>query len=285
MLREDEAYIKNEIESANGMPEITDAIARIWEYLGKEYYPSKTQRLKEWDPTEQEIYELVISIFTAVLVNGSLTYQALMGMLNYKIELDDVIDRVKILAEITAIISRTGLIDITKRGSGRYILISTEFQLDSDIPFVDKHGTVYHRAQPVEFNWDPEQGSMLLGGKMNHHEGNVCLDHINRMNKIPLTLNKEFLFKYKEEHKDTFIKKTDSDWNIIQKEKMWDQYVDNAKWKYIEALARDKNRIFINHKYCTRGRTYGVGYYINYQGSSFKKGSLQLVNKEYLNEE
>ena len=41
-------------------------------------------------------------------------------------------------------------------------------------------------------------------------------------------------------------------------------------------------KLYINHKPDTRGRIYAVGYYINPQGTSFKKAMLQLANKEHL---
>jgi len=240
----------------------------------------------DWNPTSKDIYNLIVSVFTVTLTTEYLTYQALMGMLNNKLPHSDVIDRVKTLAEVVALIHKAGLIEI-KGTQGEYFMITPCLLLEG-IPFVDNHATVYDRPQPVESNWDVDQGSMLLGGKLNHYEDNICLDHINRMNSIPMALNKEFLLKYPEEPKGEF---TDSPttkdgkpgMTATEKLQLWEKYVSDGKKRYAHALVT-VDRVYLNHKYCTRGRTYAVGYYISTQGSSYKKASIQLANKEYLND-
>ncbi len=273
-MRDDEAFVHAELAKAGGLPQINAAGKLIKEYLKGSYYPSKDARLAQWNPADRDIYDLIVSIFTVTLTNDYLTYQALMGALNNKLPHESTTDRVKTLAEIVACIAKADLIDI-KGTRGEYFLISPTLILKG-IPFVDNHGTVYDRPQPVEANWDTNQGSMLLGGRLNHHEDNVCLDHINRMNRIPLALNKEFLLKYKEDPKQE--KAVDT----YEKKMLWNQYTHNGRRRYADMLTRT-NKAYLNHKYCTRGRTYAIGYYINSQGSSFKKACLQLANKEYLN--
>ena len=274
-MRDDETFVRNEIAKAGGLPQINKAGKLIKEYLKGDYYSSKNDRLAQWTPTDEDIFNLIVSIFTKTLTTEYLTYQALVGSLNNKLPMEKTIDRVKTLAEIVALISKADLIDI-KGNRGEYFLITPNLLLEG-IPFVDNHGTVYNRPQPVESNWDIDQGSMLLGGRLNHHEDEICLDHINRMNKIPLTLNKEFLLKYPEEPKK--IKAV----NTHEKKMHWDKYTHDSRHKYV-AMFMGTNKCYLNHKYCTRGRTYAIGYYINTQGSSFKKACLQLANKEMLND-
>lgn len=276
MLKISEQYVYGQIISAGGFVEITDCITRIEEYKIGHYYESKNIRLAQWKPDDNELCDLIISIFTAVLVHEKLTYQAIVGMLNHKIPMDDLIDRVKTIAEVVAIISKSGLIKINRRGSGKYIMITTDYTLNEEIPCVDKHGLTINRPQPVESNFDENQGSMILGSSLNFHKGNLCLDHINRMNKIPFKLNKEFFKLYEETPKHTL--------DTIEKQQQWDTFVKDSSKKYLELIGSD-NRCYLNHKYCTRGRTYAVGYHINTQGSSYKKAIIQLANKEYLNKE
>jgi len=281
MLRMDERFVQNAINEAGGMDEIKQAINAIQDYRVKQYYPKKSIRLNNWDPCRTEIEEIVISVFTAVLVNECLTYQAAAGMLNHKINMDDTVDRVKTISEIIGLISLTGLINVERRGSGQSILITTDYTV-SDIPSIDKHGLVLNRPQLVERNWDPDQGSMILGGKLNFHEKNLCLDHLNRMNQIPLKLNIAFIEACPEEPKSTFIKASDSPAKAAEKMHQFRQFAKDSSKKYMEII-NGKNRAYLNHKYCTRGRTYAVGYYINTQGASYKKASLELYNKEFLN--
>ena len=285
-MRDDEKYVHKMIQEAGGVSQIDDAVVLIQDYLIGSYYASKDQRLMDWNPTSKDIYNLIVSVFTVTLTTEYLTYQALMGMLNSKLPHSDVIDRVKTLAEVVALIHKAGLIEI-KGTQGEYFMITPCLLLEG-IPFVDNHATVYDRPQPVESNRDVDQGSMLLGGKLNHYEDDICLDHINRMNSIPMALNKEFLLKYPEEPKGEF---TDSPttkdgkpgMTATEKLQLWEKYVSDGKKRYAHALVT-VDRVYLNHKYCTRGRTYAVGYYISTQGSSYKKASIQLANKEYLND-
>ena len=274
-MRDDEKYVHKMITEAGGVSQIDGAVVLIQDYLIGSYYASKDQRLMDWNPTSKDIYNLIVSVFTVTLTTEYLTYQALMGMLNSKLPHSDVIDRVKTLAEVVALIHKAGLIEI-KGTQGEYFMITPCLLLEG-IPFVDNHATVYDRPQPVESNRDVDQGSMLLGGKLNHYEDDICLDHINRMNSIPMALNKEFLLKYPEEPK----KETATD--TPEKLQLWEKYVSDGKKRYAHALVT-VDRAYLNHKYCTRGRTYAVGYYISTQGSSYKKASIQLANKEYLND-
>ena len=288
-LPADIQFIRDEVLSMGGLTEITVARDDITAFINTTHMSKKGKplelknaRLAEWDPSEKTVVDVIYMIFGSSLAQGTMTIQAMCGMLNHVIEVDELIDRVNILASCIAIISKTGLIDINMSDSG-YYMISTEYDLD-DVPDIDRNGTVFARPQLVEENFDPEQRSMILGGRLNYHEYDICLDHINKLNSIPMALNKEFLCAYEEEPKADYIKESDPAWKTNQKIAMWDMQVSQARHKYVELMSSNgRNKCYPNHKVCTRGRTYQCGYYINTQGSSFKKASLELYNKEKLN--
>ena len=279
-MRVDEKYVHEKIQQAGGLKQINKSIELIQEHLTKEHltakgepFVAKNYRLSLWRPDHDELYNLVVSMFTTALTTDYLTYQEMVGIHKDKLPMSKTIDRAKTIAEVTAMLCLADLINIDSK-QGEYHLITPCLVL-KDIPVTDKHGTVHDRPQPVESNYDPEQGNMILGGKLNHHYGKICLDHINRMNRIPLVLNKEFLIKYPEEPKDESIVDT------AEKQERWGIYTTQAKRKYAMALVKAE-KLYINHKPDTRGRIYAVGYYINPQGNGYKKAMLQLANKEHL---
>jgi hypothetical protein len=92
------------------------------------------------------------------------------------------------------------------------------------------------------------------------------------MNRIPLSLNIELLMLQQE--MPTF------ELDTPDKEKQWEHYKNNSIAKYLEVTRKHGNLVYMDHKYCTRGRTYDLGYYISTQGTSFKKAIVQLYNKE-----
>lgn len=290
MLKEDERFVKSLIQEAGGLPEILTATLSINQFRTTEHVSAKTgkplekknARIQAWHPSDEDIDNIIIAVFTLALAHGPATMQTACGMLNHMIDLPETLDRVHIIASLIALIAKTDLIKIEKTGTSGYFMISTKYKLNKALPVVDRHGTVFHRPQPVESNWDPEQGSMLLGSKFNHHEGNICLDHINKMNSIPLSLNRAFIVDNPEKPKKDYFDPKDPAWKATQKKELWNIYEKQCKLKYAQLIC-EGNRFFLNHKYCTRGRTYATGYYINTQGTGYKKGMIELYHKEKLN--
>lgn len=275
MLGVQEFFVQKEIKRYGGLPAVDHSIDLILDYAEPNYcyYKSKNLRLDEWNPDVGTIYEIVLSVFTITLANESLTYQSIAGMVSSKVSVKDQLDRVKIAAECIALISRTGLIQIERSGSGNYIMVSTTYSLeDCELPEPEKHQIVT-KCPPLmtENRHSQTNESLILGGKFNHHEEDICLDHLNRMNQVKLKLNRKFLRKYEEA--PTFVLDTQ------EKKDQWENFIKNSYRAYI-SLVRNGNRFFLEHKYDKRGRTYAEGYHISTQGSSFKKAIIQLADAE-----
>ena len=265
-----EQFVIDHIIAEGGMPEILEALTLVRLYLKTDHYAAKNKRLNEWDPHPADVHDIIIAVFTITLIDESTIYQAIIGRLQHMIQVEDSIDRFKILADVIGLISNTGLIDITSPGQGQHITITTEYEI-LDIPVPEKHVIVIDQPQPIESNWDEEHGSMLLGHAMNHHEQEICLDHLNRLNQIPLKLNAAFVKMYKEEPKHKPETK--------KAQNRWHQFMHESFEKYTELVAHGKP-FYLIHKYDTRGRTYACGYHVTSQGNSYKKAIVELANEE-----
>ena len=120
--------------------------------------------------------------------------------------------------------------------------------------------------------------SLLL--KNNHHEGELCLDHINRMNQVGLTLDDRIVklirnrWKYLDKKKDD---ETYQDWQ--DRIDAFKKYEADSFW-VIALLMEMGNEIWLTHKYDKRGRTYCQGYHITYQGNAWNKSMIQFQKKE-----
>jgi len=285
LLNQAEYYVKNK---AKNVPEIDASIEAIAEYITKEdYYDSKATRLEEWECYAGDLFELVISVFT-ICLQGPQTYQSLVGMLAGKIPMKKKWHRIQTMAEVIAVIASTGLIRVTKMGAGESIIVDTEYTLEG-IPEPTKHEIVFKAPELISNNSTNEDGSMFLGSRFNHHDGEICLDHLNRMNQVKLKLNIPFLMvaeetpKTIEEFTKALTEKHGHDAMIFGTAtypdylKQWDIFAKDSRGKYLEI---GKKSFYQKHKYDARGRTYAIGYYVNYQGASFKKASIQLAKKE-----
>lgn len=122
------------------------------------------------------------------------------------------------------------------------------------------------------------KGSIIL--KKNHHDMDVCLDHINRMNNIRLSINWDVA---------KFVK---NKWSSLDKPKegetrqefekrvrAFEKYDRTAK-DVMELVTKEGNEFSLGHKYDKRGRTYSQGYHINYQGTSWNKAVIEFTDKE-----
>lgn len=127
------------------------------------------------------------------------------------------------------------------------------------------------------------KGSIIL--KKNHHEMDVCLDHINRMNKQRLCINWDVA---------NFVK---NEWSSLDKPKegetrqefekrvrAFEKYDRTAK-DVMTLVTKEGNDFSLGHKYDKRGRTYSLGYHINYQGTSWNKAVIEFAEKELVEDE
>ena len=106
-----------------------------------------------------------------------------------------------------------------------------------------------------------------------HHNKEACLNHLNTMNRIPLTLNKEVL------------NQTSNKWNTSTPEAQ-EAFIkfNHATEQVMQFMIEAGNRFYLDHRYDKRGRTYASGYHINYQGNDWQKAVIELADKELIGE-
>lgn len=115
-------------------------------------------------------------------------------------------------------------------------------------------------------------------------QGDRCLDHINRMNKIPLTINASVAAFIENSWRHLDKPKPDETMeDFQQRRKAFDKY-DRVSKDVIQAIMAARDRFWLTHKYDFRGRTYSQGYHINYQGADWNKACIEFADKEPLNE-
>jgi hypothetical protein len=222
-------------------------------------YESKQLRLEEWNPTKSDVYAILCHILIGCFIHGEMTYQAMIGFIANDFNHNDKIDRFKTAAEVIALAYQCDLIVITK--SEDYMMITTEFELDEELPDFEKHKPEI-RPYIAEHN-------QILGCGFKQHDEDTCLSHINTMNAIPLILEWRVINTMEELNSDEEVNSTDE----------WKDFKNRSRRMY-EEIGTDK--FYLKHLYDTRGRTYSQGYYVNPQGTSYKKSIVQLYNKEII---
>lgn len=147
------------------------------------------------------------------------------------------------------------------------------------LPMIEEPEQVHTNRQT---GYQTIRGSLIL--KNNHHDEDICLDHINRANRIPLSINQDTVSFVQNRWKDLDRPKPDEDYEDYRKRvKAFVKYT-NSSVDVIQALILQGNRIWITNKYDKRGRTYTQGYHANPQGNDWNKACIELADAEPLNQ-
>ncbi len=125
-------------------------------------------------------------------------------------------------------------------------------------------------------------GSIIL--KNNHHDNDVCLDHINRMNATELSLDMRVVKFVKNQWRNLDKpKEGETRESYYKRVKAFNKY-DKTAHKVISIITEKTDNFYLSHKYDKRGRTYCQGYHVNYQGNDWNKACVVFANKELLND-
>jgi hypothetical protein len=122
------------------------------------------------------------------------------------------------------------------------------------------------------------KGSAIL--RDNFHEGDICLDHLNRMNSIPLKVNTHTAHMVANRWRNLDKPKPDEELSDFQKRKKAFEKFDATVRHVMQLLYQAGNRFFLTHKYDKRGRSYCQGYHVNYQGAAWNKAVVELADTE-----
>lgn len=116
----------------------------------------------------------------------------------------------------------------------------------------------------------------------NHHDGDLCLDSINRFNRIPLRANLEVVRNIRNSWKSIDKPKDNESFEDYQKRlKAFERYEKDSFFT-IALMAEMGNRFHLTHKVDKRGRTYAQGYHITPQGNCWNKAVVELAEPEYV---
>lgn len=164
-------------------------------------------------------------------------------------------------------------------------MISEELQAKIDqfqypLPMIEQPRQVTHNRQT---GYHSIGGSIIL--KNNHHNDDVCLDHINRVNSVPLAIDTETAQFIQNRWKNLDRKKPDEDMDEFRKRKDAFEIYDSKARDVLDALMVQGDRLWLTHRYDKRGRTYAQGYHFTYQGNDWCKAICRFADAEPLNKE
>lgn len=139
-------------------------------------------------------------------------------------------------------------------------------------------------VKPKTVTTNRESGMLVSNSsiilKHNHHDDDVCLDHINRVNSIKLCIdNKTALMMANRWRNMDKPKEGETRDDFRKRQRAFEKY-DRVAKAVIKTVISYDNEFYLTHKYDKRGRTYCQGYHVSYQGAPWNKAVIQLADKE-----
>lgn len=124
------------------------------------------------------------------------------------------------------------------------------------------------------------RGSIIL--KNNHHDDDICLDHINRMNSIPLQVDDVVAVLIKNQWKGLDrVGEGETEADLKKRQRAFEKY-DRTAHDVMKLLRQEGNHFYLTHRPDKRGRTYCQGYHVNYQGNPWNKAVIAFANEELI---
>lgn len=265
------------------MARVNQAISYINDYMTKEYnYASKNVRVQQL--ISMDIEDAVMRVLEVVCVlDRTITYTNLVGQTCGVLHYEEKLDSIKTISEIIAFMAKAELISLYAAADSDSGMMEVEpvFTCSSSVilyvqqtkylpPMVCQPRTLYNNKDSAYLTIE-EESLILKGG--NHHDGDICLDSLNRFNAVELSLDLDMLRTYDED--PTHLLDTD------KKKDQFDKMQRDSYEVYAD-LVQAGNKFHLAHKYDKRGRTYAQGYHVSTQGNKFKRAIINFTNKEVI---
>lgn len=138
--------------------------------------------------------------------------------------------------------------------------------------------------KPEEVTTNHETGYLTCRGSIilrkNHHDNDVCLDHINRLNSIRFSIDDDTANMVANTWRNLDKpKEGESRQEYHRRLKAFEKY-DTVSRAVIGEMLSLGNEFYLTHKYDKRGRTYCQGYHISYMGNQWNKSVIRLADME-----
>jgi hypothetical protein len=195
-----------------------------------------------------------------------------------RLKFSDRTEAITTVAELLAVLCLTDAFDITKADKSASLMLVSRIPLPYGVVEFIRNSEYLPPmvCEPLELTHNYSSGYLthndsLILGTGNHHDGDICLDVLNTMNKVALKLDTHFLSTVEEE--PTF------ELDNQDKTEQWHAFKQKS-YEFYSLMVQQGNQFYLTHKVDKRGRIYAMGYHITTQGTAFKKAQLELVNEE-----
>jgi hypothetical protein len=279
-------------------------VEMLREWINTDFsYESKNVRVAQL--RNLNLDELVMDIFVGVCYcQTPELFTSVSAQMASRLQMSDKTEAIQTVAEIMAVLCYTDAFEIVKYGKSASLMVVADIPLPDELIEYIEHSEYLPPmvCTPKVVTSNSESGYLTLNdslilGTGNHHDGDICLDVINKVNAVPLSLDLEFLSTVEETPKDITVENIKKEalkrGKILSdadaKERMykalenWDNFKEQS-YRFYSLMAQQGNRFHLLNKYDKRGRMYAQGYHISTQGAAFKKAMIEFADQEIVND-
>jgi hypothetical protein len=275
-----DAKIRSFIEDSPYMQaKVVQGIELVKAYLAGTYYASKMKRISQLQ--NMDVPVIVMDIFVGIAYyQREELFTSASSQIAARLKFSDKAEAIATTAEIMAVLCETDAFDICKESKMASLMVISRIPLDDAlIKFIEDSAFLPPMVcEPLPLTHNFSSGYLthndsLLLGSGNHHDGDLCLDVLNTINKVALKLDTAYLSQVEED--PTY------ELDTADKVEHWAAF-KRQSYHFYNLIATQGNKFFLNHKVDKRGRIYAHGYHINTQGAAFKKAMIEFANEELI---
>lgn len=234
---------------------------------------------------EMDAERVIWNILSTVILDGQITLQGIMGMYFEQIDVAMAFRKGRVLEPFIEAVLVNPLVSFKR--VGKYLSLVREGELKLDIT---NYAYVLPplMVEPVVTNgkagYDTIPFHVITGGKLKQHGGEVCLDHINRLNAVQYTVdNRIFSFtqpKFNAEPKYLEkIARYESELEVNNRRKQFNLWLQELPEK-LAVLRNTGNTFYYKHRYCIRGRSYLKAWHLDFIGNKFIRALVNTTDAE-----
>lgn len=225
-----------------------------------------------------QVFKLDIAwdILTTVLFEGRMSLQAIIARYWDRIEVSKDFRKGRVIEPFIHAVEHSPYVEL-KQGEKYLELVATKTIKPTE------HGYVLPALYPSEVYSNDNAGyqtvnfHVITGGKLKQHDGEKCLDHINRSNYNMYKVETRLAFMVQPEFDDTAKWKKGKYETLAEIEARRKDFIRFKEElpKKQAAIVAEGNKFCFKHRYDTRGRTYVKAYHFDYIGNKYVRSLVQ----------
>lgn len=256
---------------------LKQGVELVEKYMAGQYYDSKMKRIAQL--ANMDIKTMVLDMFVGIAYSQKPElFTSVSAQVASRLKFSDRTEAITTVAELLAVLCLTDAFDITKADKSASLMLVSRIPLPYGVVEFIRNSEYLPPmvCEPLELTHNYSSGYLthndsLILGTGNHHDGDICLDVLNTMNKVALKLDTHFLSTVEEE--PTF------ELDNQDKTEQWHAFKQKS-YEFYSLMVQQGNQFYLTHKVDKRGRIYAMGYHITTQGTAFKKAQIELAHEE-----